>query len=120
MLLALLAISQNAAAQPIGIVGFVADVIVGVLYFALNRGPAHTGTDRWRQNFARLEQALEGLQPDERTRMHSDVHEALVVLHDRDLITDDELQRASELPLGMLGIKMARRSDLEPRRAKKA
>lgn len=109
-----LAISQGAAAAPIGIVGIIVDVVVGALHFVFSRGPAETGTTRWRRNFARLEKALDELPPDERARVYSDIQHALVVLSDRRLIGDDDLNRAGEVRIGLLGMTMAPRDDLTP------
>jgi len=114
LVIALLAISQGAAASAIGILGIIADVVVGALHFVFSRGPAETGTTRWRRNFARLEKALDDLPPDERARVYSDVQHALVVLNDRGLIGDDELNRAGDVRIGLLGMTMAPRADLTP------
>jgi hypothetical protein len=113
LVIALLAISQGATASAIGILGIIADVVVGALHF-VSRGPAETGTTRWRRNFARLEKALDDLPPDERARVYSDVQHALVVLNDRGLIGDDELNRAGDVRIGLLGMTMAPRADLTP------
>jgi hypothetical protein len=114
LVIALLAISQGATPYAIGILGIVADVVVGTLHFVFSRGPAETGTTRWRRNFARLEKALDDLPPDERARVYSDVQHALVVLNDRGLIGDDELNRAGDVRIGLLGMTMAPRADLTP------
>ncbi|WP_019182375.1 hypothetical protein [Microbacterium yannicii] len=109
-----LAIAQGSAAFPIGILGIILDVVVGVLHFVFSRGPAQDGSDRWRRNFARLEKALEELPPDERARVYSDIQHALVVLGDRGLIGDDALNRAGDVRIGLLGMTMAPRADLTP------
>lgn len=114
LVIALLAISQGATAYAIGILGIFADVVVGALHFVFGRGPAETGTTRWQRNFARLEKALDDLPPDERARVYSDVQHALVVLNDRGLIGDDELNRAGDVRIGLLGMTMAPRADLTP------
>ncbi|MEI3849552.1 MULTISPECIES: hypothetical protein [unclassified Microbacterium] len=112
---AALAIAQGAADAPIGIVGLAADVAVGVLHLVLFRGPAHTGTDRWRRSLTALEKAVEGMPPDERARIYADVQGALAVLAERGLITEPELVRARDVRIGLLGITMAPREDLTPR-----
>ncbi|WP_194409232.1 hypothetical protein [Microbacterium cremeum] len=113
-LIAVLAISQGAAAGPIGLVGIMLDAVVGVLHLVFSRGPAETGSTRWRRNFARLEKAVDELPPDERARVYSDIQHALVVLADRGLIGADELNRAGEARVGLLAMTMAPRDDLTP------
>ncbi|MCP2635098.1 hypothetical protein K0817_000765 [Microbacterium sp. HD4P20] len=109
--IAVLAIAQGSAAFAVGIVGMVADVVVGALHFVFSRGPAETGTTRWRKNFARLERALGELDPDERARIHSDIQHALVVLGDRGLIGAEQFTRAGDVRIGLLGMTMAPRQD---------
>jgi hypothetical protein len=114
-MIAALAITQGAAEGALGILGFVADVVVGVLHFVLFRGPAHTGSDRWQRNLAGLERAVEQMPPDERARIYADLQTALVVLSDAELITPAELARARDVRIGLLGITMAPREDLTPK-----
>ncbi|WP_194397668.1 hypothetical protein [Microbacterium atlanticum] len=114
-LVAALAIAQGAADGPLGIVGLVADVVVGALHLVLFRGPAHTGTDRWRRNITTLEKAVEQMPPDERARIYADLQGALAVLAQRDLIGERDLVRARDARIGLLGITMAPREDLTPR-----
>ncbi|MEW1834605.1 hypothetical protein [Microbacterium sp. NPDC079995] len=109
-----LAIADGAAAAPLGIAGLIADVVVGILHFVLFRGPAHTGSDRWRRNLLRLEQAVEGMSPQERARVYADVQGALEVLAERGLISTAEWERAREVRIGLLGISMAPREDITP------
>lgn len=113
-LIAGLAIAQGSADHPVGILGIILDVVVGALHLVFSRGPAHDGSDRWRRNFARLEKALNEVPADERARVHSDLQHALVVLNDRGLIGDDELNRAGDVRIGLLGMTMAPRADLLP------
>ena len=112
---AIAAFAQGAAEGVWGVVGLLADVIVGILHFVLFRGPAHTGSDRWKRSFASLEAALERMPPDERMRIYSDIQTALADLRDRGLISSEDYARARELRIGILGMTMAPREDLTPR-----
>ncbi|WP_065569762.1 hypothetical protein [Microbacterium oleivorans] len=109
-----LAIAEGAATGAFGLAGLIADVIVGLLHFALFRGPAHSGTDRWRRNLERLQRAVDGMPPSERARVYADLQAALEVLAERGLISDAEWVRAREARIGLLGISMAPRDDLTP------
>jgi hypothetical protein len=104
---------QGAAVGGIGVVGFLADVIVGALSLWLYRSPADSGTVRWERNLRRLQDALEGMPPDERARVYSDIQHALDLLGTRGILPDETLLRAMDAPLGMLGITMAPRDDLK-------
>jgi multidrug transporter EmrE-like cation transporter len=115
LLIAVGAIAQGAADGVWGVVGLLADVIVGILHFLMFRGPAHTGSDRWQRSFSRLEAALDGMPPDERMRIYSDIQTALADLSDRGLISLEDFARARELRIGILGMTMAPREDLTPR-----
>ncbi len=112
---ALLAVANGSADGAIGVVGFVVDAVVDTLHFVLFRGPAHTGSDRWRRNLTTLERAVDQMPTDERARIYADIQAALVVLSERDLITTAELARARDVRIGLLGITMAPREDLTPR-----
>ncbi|PSL37653.1 hypothetical protein CLV49_1260 [Labedella gwakjiensis] len=112
---AVLAISEEAAAGAFGVLGLVADVVVGLLHFLLFRGPAHRGSDRWRRNLKRLEEAVESMPPAERARVSADLQGALEVLAERGLIDGAEWDRARGVRIGLLGISMAPREDMTPR-----
>ncbi len=109
-----LAVAQGAATGAFGIAGLVVDVIVGLLHFVLFRGPAHSGTDRWRRNLRRLQRAVESIPPSERARVSADLQGALEVLAERGLISSAEWSRAREARIGLLGISMAPRQDVTP------
>ncbi|GAA1983776.1 hypothetical protein [Microbacterium pumilum] len=111
---AIIAVVQDAALGGIGVLGFIADVVVGALHFAFYRRPADSGSARWERNFARLQKALDAMAPDERARVHSDVQHALEVLGTRGLVSDETLIRAMEVPIGLLGMTLAPREDLKP------
>lgn len=113
---AVTAVLQDAAVGGIGVVGFVADVVVGALHFWLYRTPADSGTARWERNIRRLQDALAATPPDERARVSSDLQHALEVLGTRGVLPDDTLILAMDAPLGMLGMTMAPRDDLKPSR----
>jgi hypothetical protein len=108
------AVLQDAAIGGIGVVGFIADAIVGALHFVFYRSPADSGTARWERNFRRLQEALDAMVPDERARVYSDLQHALEVLGVRGLVPDGTLIRARDVPVGLLGITMAPRKDLKP------
>lgn len=110
-----LAIGDGVAAGAFGIVGFLADVVVGLLHFVLFRSPAHTGSDRWRRNLQRLEDAVESMPPAERARVYADLQGAMEILAERGLISEAEWARARDVRIGLLGISMAPREDLTPR-----
>jgi hypothetical protein len=108
------AVLQGAAVGGIGVIGFIADVIIGALHFVFYRRPADTGTERWERNFRRLQEALDAMAPPERARVYSDLQRALDVLGTRGLVPDETLVRAMDVPVGLLGITMAPREDLKP------
>ena len=60
---AMTAVLQDAAVGGIGVIGFVADAVVGALHFVFYRRPADSGTVRWERNFARLRKALDAMPP---------------------------------------------------------
>jgi hypothetical protein len=45
--LAIMAIAQDNAIGAIGVIGFIADAVVGALHYWFYRGPADSGTARW-------------------------------------------------------------------------
>ncbi|MGZ0711548.1 hypothetical protein ACWPKO_24780 (plasmid) [Coraliomargarita sp. W4R53] len=110
--IALVALSRGAADGGLGLIGLLADLVVGVLYFVAHRGPARHDTHRWRRNFARLESVLDTIPADERARVYSDMQHAFVVLGQRGLVEEDQLARARGLRIGTLGMTMAPREDL--------
>jgi hypothetical protein len=111
---ATVAVLQDAAVGGIGVIGFVADVVIGALHFLVYRRPADTGTARWERNLKRLREALDAMAPDERARVYSDLQHALEVLSTRGLVAEETVIRAMDVPIGMLGIAMAPRKDLSP------
>jgi hypothetical protein len=112
--IAIAAVMQDSAIGGIGVIGFIADAVVGALHFWFYRGPADSGTARWQRNFARLDRARDTMAPDDRARAYADIQRALEVLGERGLIPDDTLIRAMDVPIGMLGMTMAPRDDLKP------
>ncbi|MFL0565558.1 hypothetical protein ACH0CG_07350 [Microbacterium sp. 179-I 1D1 NHS] len=105
-----LAIAGGAASGAFGLAGFIADVIVGILHFALSRGPAHSGTDRWRRDLERLQKAVAVMTPGERAQVSTDLQAALTILAERGLISDAEWVRARDARIGLLGASMAPRN----------
>jgi hypothetical protein len=71
---------QDTGVSGIGVVGFLADVLVYSLHFVFYRGPADPGTTRWERNLKRLQDARDAMPPDERARVYADLHHALEVL----------------------------------------
>ncbi|MGV9194895.1 hypothetical protein ACQ143_11185 [Microbacterium sp. MC2] len=113
-LLAVAALTQQAADGAWGLAGIGADILVGALHFVVYRGPAEAGTERWRRNFARLEAALDALPADERARIYADLQQAFDVMAQRRIVPDDALVRARDVRPGLLGMTMAPRDDLRP------
>jgi hypothetical protein len=111
-LIAVPAIATANADGAIGIVGLLVDVTVGVAHFVFYRGPAESGSARWKRNLAQLDRRLAELPPADRARMEADVRDALEVLAARSLVDEAHLERAGGARLGMLGITMAPREDL--------
>ena len=112
--LAIMWVVQGAANGGIGVIGFIADAIVGALHYWFYRGPDDSGTARWTRNIKRLQLALDTTPPDERARMHSDIQQSLEVLGERGILSDETLVRAVDVPIGRLGMTMAPRDDLKP------
>ncbi|WP_157681089.1 hypothetical protein [Microbacterium sp. LKL04] len=73
-----LAIAGGATSGAFGLAGFIADVIVGILHFALFRGPADSGTDRRRRDLERSQKAVAGMTPGERAQVSTDLQAASV------------------------------------------
>lgn len=115
LLVGLSALAQGAATGAIGLVGFVLDAVVGALHFVVHRGAADTGTERWRRNLQRLEAASDALPPAERARVYSDLQQAFDVLETRGIVPGDVLTRARDVRIGLLGMTLAPRDDLDPR-----
>ena len=111
---AMAAVLQDAAVGGIGVIGFIADVVVGALHFVFYRRPADSGTARWERNLERLQKALDAMPPDERARVYSDIQHALEVLGTRGLVPEETLIHAMDVPIGLLGMTMAPREDLKP------
>ncbi|MGI9822161.1 hypothetical protein [Agromyces sp. Marseille-Q5079] len=110
-LIAVPAIATANADGAIGIVGLLVDVAVGVAHFVFYRGPAESGSARWRRNLSRLDRALAELGPADRARMEADVRGAVDVLAARALVDEAHLARAGGATLGTLGLTMAPRQD---------
>jgi len=104
------------AEGPWGVLGFALDLGVGIAYFALHRGPADNASGRWKRNLDRLHAALDAIDPAERARLEADVRTALDTLEERGLVGAEELERARSQPLGFLGMAMAPRKDMAPKR----
>lgn len=112
--LAIMAIAQDNAVGAIGVMGFIADAVVGALHYWFYRGPADSGTARWTRNITRLQLALDATPPDEQARINSDIQQALAVLGERGILPDETLAPARAVAIGRLGMTMAPRDDLKP------
>lgn len=111
---AVLALAQGTVAFGLGMLGLLADAVVGALHFAVYRGPAEAGSDRWRRHLARLDAAVSGISDADRGRIRADLAAAFDVLAERGLVGAAEIERARSQRIGRLGVAMAPREDLTP------
>ncbi|REJ06912.1 hypothetical protein DY023_04900 [Microbacterium bovistercoris] len=116
LVLAVAAIVQGEAEGAIGIAGIALDAAVGWIPFFVYRPPAHAGTARWQRHLARLEQARDNMPEEERTRVVEDLQMAFRELEKRGLVPEQDLLRARQQQVGMLGIVMALREGLKSAR----
>lgn len=114
LIVGLLALAQDAATGAIGLAGFALDAVVGALHFVVHRGAADQGSRRWQRNLQRLQTASDALPADERARVYSDLQHAFDALEARGLVPADPLARARDVRIGLLGMTMAPRGDLDP------
>lgn len=110
-LLMCFAVPASLAHLPIALLpllAIAADIAVGIGYIVLYPVPTDERSARWRMNQERLEHALAALTEDECEQIRRDIGYAFDDLERRELVDPAALAHARAVPLGRLGIEMAR------------
>lgn len=107
--ISIIAISAGTAVGALGVVGFIADALIGVVMILRHRGVASTPATQEEAKVRRLEERLAELDDDERARIAADLRAALTDLEEHGILPAALVERAIDLPLGQLGRTMAPR-----------
>lgn len=112
LLIGTAAFAAGKADAPLALLLIAVDVAAGVIHLVMFRLPEDVNVARWTRNMTRLKTALEGVPASERERVSADLRAAFDELAKRAVVSPDEIERARDRPLGMLGMGMAPRPDL--------
>ncbi|KZE91617.1 hypothetical protein [Microbacterium sp. TNHR37B] len=106
------AFAAGKADVPLALLLIAGDVATGVVHLVMFRRPGDVNAARWTRNMARLKTAMEAVPAAERERVSADLRAAFDELEKRAVVSPDQIERARDRPLGMLGMGMAPRPDL--------
>ncbi len=112
LLIGLAAFAAGRADVPLALLLIALDVAIGAVYVAMFRLPGNENEARWTRNLTRLKTALAEVPPAEREWVSADLRAAFLELERRAVVAPEEIERARDRPLRLLGMGMAPRPDL--------